>query len=94
MSDSGRQHEPPAGGDRQQGEQRAHKADEVALGERLNAARPVPGAEFRGALARHLAALDPGYGPRPAHLWAVVLALLGCALALLVVAALLAGGRL
>jgi hypothetical protein len=34
--------------------------------------RPVPAAGFRGALARRLAAEDPGYGSRPARLrWMV-----------------------
>jgi hypothetical protein len=39
---------------------------------RLTGERPVPGAEFRGALGRRLAAEDPGYGPRPEHLRVVV----------------------
>lgn len=43
-------------------------ADQV-FADKLEAARPVPAAGFRGALGRHLAALDPGYGPRPRHLW-------------------------
>jgi hypothetical protein len=41
---------------------------ESQLAERLGDERPVPPAGFRGALGRHLAALDPGYGPRPARL--------------------------
>ena len=40
--------------------------------------RPVPRAAFRGALARHLADRDPGYGPRPANLRALIA---GCTLA-------------
>lgn len=44
-------------------------AKEHALAEELQSGRPVPAAGFRGALGRHLAALDPGYGPRPRHLW-------------------------
>ena len=39
-----------------------------AMARRLEDQRPVPAAGFRGALGRHLAALDPGYGPRPARL--------------------------
>jgi hypothetical protein len=41
---------------------------ERELAERLVEERPVPGAEFRGVLGRHLAFHDPGYGPRPARL--------------------------
>ena len=41
------------------------------LAEQLQSGRPVPVAAFRGALGRHLAVLDPGYGPRPRHLWLV-----------------------
>jgi hypothetical protein len=41
---------------------------EPELAERLSAQRPVPGAGFRGALGRRLAADDPGYGPRPERL--------------------------
>jgi hypothetical protein len=44
-------------------------APERELGERLATGRPVPAAEFRGALGRRLAQRDPGYGPRPAGLW-------------------------
>jgi hypothetical protein len=47
------------------------------LAERLIAERPVPAAEFRGVLGRHLADRDLGYGPRPDRLLAVV----GCYLA-------------
>jgi hypothetical protein len=42
-------------------------ADQL-LGDRLLGQRPVPGPAFRGALARYLAARDPGWGPRPANL--------------------------
>jgi len=38
---------------------------EYELADRLGAERPVPSAGFRGVLRRHLAARDPGYGPRP-----------------------------
>lgn len=43
-------------------------ADQRRLADRLEASRPVPAGGFRGALARHLAARDPGHGPRPARL--------------------------
>lgn len=39
-----------------------------SLADKLTGARPAPRASFRGALGRYLAASDPGYGPRPAHL--------------------------
>lgn len=42
------------------------------LADRLSAQRPVPSGVFRGALSRHLAALDPGHGPRPPRLRAIV----------------------
>jgi hypothetical protein len=41
---------------------------ESVLADRLRAGRPVPAAGFRGALGRHLAIEDPGYGPRPRRL--------------------------
>jgi hypothetical protein len=45
---------------------------EHELAERLHTQRPLPAAGFRGALRRHLAAQDPGYGPRPQRLRLVV----------------------
>lgn len=47
------------------------------LAERLRGECPVPAAGFRGALARHLAHDDPGYGPRPPRLRLIVAAFLG-----------------
>jgi hypothetical protein len=41
---------------------------EQRLGELLAAQRAAPAAGFRGTLRRHLAAEDPGYGPRPPRL--------------------------
>jgi hypothetical protein len=38
---------------------------EEELVEEMVAARSLPTAGFRGALARHLVYQDPGYGPRP-----------------------------
>src|SRR5205807_1031742 len=51
--------------------------DERELAERLLSQRPVPGAEFRGSLGRYLVANDPGFGPRPERLLAIVGAYLG-----------------
>lgn len=48
------------------------EAEDSPLAERLVRDRPVPTATFRGALGRHLAARDPGFGPRPERLWAMV----------------------
>lgn len=43
-------------------------ADEQEFAGQLGARRPLPGPGFRGVLGRHLAAVDPGYGPRPIRL--------------------------
>jgi hypothetical protein len=43
-------------------------ADERTLADQMHAGRPVPAAQFRGALSRHLALEDPGYGSRPNRL--------------------------
>jgi hypothetical protein len=48
---------------------------EVADG--LTIARPVPAAAFRGRLSRHLADVDPGYGPRPERLRMIVAGYVG-----------------
>jgi hypothetical protein len=47
---------------------RVRTDEERALGEHLHADRPVPSANFRGALGRYLVARDPGYGSRPSRL--------------------------
>ena len=39
---------------------------------RLDAERALPEVRFRGMLARHLAAQDPGHDPRPLHLRSMV----------------------
>ncbi len=41
---------------------------DLAVGEQLRELRVVPRGAFAGALGRHLASIDPGYGPRPANL--------------------------
>jgi hypothetical protein len=46
----------------------AQEAAEQELAEHLRVTRPVPPVGFRGRLHRHLAAQDPGYGPRPERL--------------------------
>jgi hypothetical protein len=46
--------------------------DELGVADRLDRERPTPGAGFRGALGRYLVARDPGYGPRPHNLYALV----------------------
>jgi hypothetical protein len=65
-----------------------------AFGERLQTERAVPGAGFRGALGRHLALRDPGYGPRPARLRLIASAYLGAGAVLLALGALQAAGAL
>jgi hypothetical protein len=67
--------------------------DEELAG-RLDRDRPVPNAGFRGALARHLTVRDPGYGPRPARLWAAVSGYLGVGVVLIAIGALQATGHL
>jgi hypothetical protein len=65
---------------------------EVAEG--LERERPVPAAGFRGALARYLAAADPGFGPRPERLTLMVAAWLLVGLLLMVLGLLQATGSL
>ena len=70
------------------------EALERQLGERLEAAMPVPTAGFRRALGRHLSARDPGYGPRPARLRLIAFAYLAGGATLLALGALQAVGAL
>lgn len=67
---------------------------EIALGDTLSQRRPVPGADFRGALGRHLTALDPRWGPRPARLPLLVVAYLLPGLVLIGLGALIGTGAL
>ena len=67
---------------------------ERELADRLAADRPLPGAGFRGALGRHLAERDPGYGPRPADLRVRVSGLAGAGGLLILVGWLQAAGAL
>jgi hypothetical protein len=69
-------------------------ATESRLAERLRDERPVPPAGFRGALGRHLGALDPGYGPRPGRLRLLVGGYIATGAALIAVSALNATGVL
>lgn len=64
------------------------------LASRLGGQRPVPNAGFRGALARHLALRDPGYGHRPERLWALVAGYVGSGAVLLGLGVLQATGTL
>lgn len=61
---------------------------EQNLAAALRSARPVPTAGFRGALGRHLAEHDPGYGPRPDRLRLMVAGYLGAGGLLIALAAL------
>jgi hypothetical protein len=61
---------------------------DTELADQLLRGRPVPAAQFRGALGRHLTRLDPGYGPRPTWLRGAVLALVASGLLVLAVAGL------
>jgi hypothetical protein len=62
--------------------------DEQNLADRLRLVRPVPGAAFRGALGRSLAARDPGYGPRPERLRLIAASYIGAGGLLIALAAL------
>jgi hypothetical protein len=44
--------------------------EDLMLAATLEARRPAPTLVFRGTLARRLTRQDPGYGHRPARLWA------------------------
>jgi len=67
---------------------------ERELAASLGVQRPVPNAGFRGALGRHLAVRDPGYGPRPARLRLFVGGYLGAGGLLIALGALVAAGAL
>jgi hypothetical protein len=60
--------------------------------ELLEGVRPQPAASFRGALARQLADDDPGWGPRPEHLWPQALTLISVGGLLLLIGALISVG--
>ncbi|MDA8067318.1 MAG: hypothetical protein M0T77_01700 [Actinomycetota bacterium] len=59
--------------------------EDLMVATALSTHRPAPAPAFRGALTRRLAALDPGYGHRPARLrtHAALLCLAGAILLLL-----------
>jgi hypothetical protein len=71
-----------------------HEPQDDELGHRLSDQRPVPAAGFRGALARRLVSQDPGYGPRPEHLWPTVSGYASAGVVLLAIGALQATGHL
>lgn len=64
------------------------------LAGRLAADRPVPAADFRGALGRRLLAQDPGYGSRPDRLRTVAAVYLAAGAGLMGLGALQAMGAL
>jgi hypothetical protein len=70
------------------------EADDEAVGDRLTRERPAPNPAFRGALGRHLAATDPGYGPRPERLWLSVSGYVAIGLVLILLGLLQATGAL
>jgi hypothetical protein len=67
---------------------------ERELADRLGGERPVPAAGFRGALARRLIALDPGYGTRPERLRLMVAVYLAVGTVLIALGGLGAAGAL
>ncbi len=48
-------------------------AGEQELADHLSSDPPTPAPGFRGALGRHLGAIDPGWGPRPERLRVMVM---------------------
>jgi hypothetical protein len=72
----------------------AFTPEEHKLAERLASHRPVPTAGFRGILGRHLAVIDPGYGPRPERLRVMVSAYFTVGTLLVALGALQATGLL
>lgn len=69
-------------------------APDPELEDRLARERPVPLAAFRGALGRYLVARDPGYGPRPPQLRAMIAAYVASGLLLMLAGTLQATGVL
>jgi hypothetical protein len=72
----------------------AFTPEEQSFAEQLANQRPVPAAGFRGTLGRHLAAIDPGHGPRPERLRSMVLAYIAAGVLLMALGALQATGVL
>jgi hypothetical protein len=68
--------------------------EEDRLAEHLASQRPFPTPGFRGTLGRHLAAIDPGYGPRPDRFSIMVSAYLGTGALFIALGALQAMGAL
>jgi hypothetical protein len=66
-------------------------AHDRQLAELLDSRRPLPGAAYRGQLARRLAFLNPGIGHRPARLWTITAACVAGGLLLMAIGA-AAGG--
>ncbi len=66
--------------------------EDAEVVELLDGTKPVPARDFRGALARRLANEDPGWGPRPQHLWPQSLALVIVGVLLLLIGALISVG--
>jgi hypothetical protein len=67
-------------------------AAERAFAEQLETARPVLRLTFRETLRRRLSDEDPGWGPRPEHLWPQAFALIAVGALLLILGAALAVG--
>jgi hypothetical protein len=66
--------------------------EEAVVIEILDETKPLPPETFRGELAQRLAEEDPGWGPRPEHLWPQALGLITVGIALLVIGALISAG--
>ena len=68
--------------------------DDLMLAATLEARRPAPTLDFRGALSRRISSLDRGYGHRPARLWAHAGALTGAGMLLVLLGLLVSSGAL
>jgi hypothetical protein len=68
--------------------------DDLILASTLEARRPAPTLDFRGALSRRISSLDRGYGHRPARLWAHAGALAGAGMLLLLLGVLVSIGTI
>lgn len=56
---------------------------DIAFTTSLRAMPTAPSPMFRGALQTWIATVDPGYGPRPSHLWLRSISLIAVGLLLI-----------
>ncbi len=66
-------------------------AEEQRLADLLSSRPPLPAPAFRGRLGRRVAALNPGYGHRPLHLWPTAAGFAAAGLIVMVIGSIAAG---